>query len=85
VDRRDEEIVRLRNEVGRLRNAMGMMGGMNHPMGMHSNLPNLPEESGGVDVDKDLEKEDEWYREERRRARKKKLEEEEQEENMADS
>lgn len=64
VGRRDEEIIRLREELKRLRNMLGV-GGLE-------------------DLERDLEKEDEWFREERRRARKKKQEEEDREEAMAD-
>lgn len=63
VERRDVEIERLRAECRRLRGVVGVMG---------SGAPYA--EFGGeeiVDLDKDLEKEDEWYREERRRAKKK--------------
>lgn len=72
VNRRDEEIEILRNEIRRMRVAavasgIGALGVVSEEM------------MGSVDVDKDMEKEDEWYREERRRARKKKMEEEEQE------
>lgn len=64
VGRRDEEIVRQRQELKRLRTMLGM--------------PSIDE------LERDLEKEDEWYREERRRARKKKQEEEDRDEGMAD-
>ena len=64
VGRRDQEIVRLREELKRLRPMLGIVG--------------------LDDLERDLEKEDEWYREERRRARKKKQEEEDQDEGMAD-
>lgn len=72
VNRRDEEIEKLRNELRRLR-VSAVASGIS-AMGMVSE-----EMMGSVDLDKDMEKEDEWYREERRRARKKKMEEEDQE------
>ncbi|PVF93668.1 hypothetical protein CPB86DRAFT_714915 [Serendipita vermifera] len=77
VSRRDIEISKLRNEVRDLRNILAANGiDMTNGTLMGREL---------CDVDKDLEREDEWHREERRKARKKKLEEEEQDEGMTEN
>jgi hypothetical protein len=76
VERRDQEIIQLRKEAAILRNALGLSGARVGGNLMGAN--GFAEAWEPNDLEKDLEKEDEWFREERRRAKKKKAEEEDQ-------
>ncbi|KAG8832865.1 hypothetical protein FRC17_000483 [Serendipita sp. 399] len=75
VERRDDEIHKLRKEIRALRAAVN---GMNLGMGASSMYAGgfaMEEDVEVNDLDRDLEKEDERIREERRRAKKKQKEE----------
>ena len=73
MERRDDEIVRLRNEVRRLRTMMEGLG--LDPMAGTG-------EDGAIEVERDLIGEDERFREERRRMRRvQRIVEEDEEDN----
>jgi hypothetical protein len=80
-------LLRCGNEF--IRDLVGRVGRRDEEIGrLREELKRLRNMVGIVemeDLERDLEKEDEWYREERRRARKKKQEEEDQDEGMAEN
>ncbi|KAG8778155.1 hypothetical protein FRC15_010935 [Serendipita sp. 397] len=77
VERRDDEIHKLRKEIRALRATLGGMSLGMGSAGMYAGGFAMEEDVEMNDLDKDFEKEDEQIREERRRARKKQKEESE--------